>query len=385
MKSYFVILLSLFLCFNLSAKDRYVVNVDVLNVRKEASATSSSIAKVHKGDTIEISYNYNGWSMLYIDMERGWVSTKYIRKIPKPLRIEKKNSTGFATSGQGNILPMPIVFDRYVLDFTDYSFGINQKILAYIILLLGIFHILLSFKEPEDYKKPDLFRVIYELSVFINSFLLIYYFLAMPNPFWFFSDLPWYKVILSIILFALYSIGILFFTFFYFDSFFEKKDKFLLSPLFWIIGSLVGLIIAFYTSEVWLLSGVAIIVGTTVFYGFKIFKHHNVLTGIWRLAIYLSCNFAVTIIVLLILAPVLIIVLLKISKITRGLRDTLASGDSGSSSSSSESNEHIDDSPSIYDGWRKVKLEEGLGGRWHGDNGKDYEYTSGNEVREIEK
>ena len=387
MKSYFVILLSLFLCFNLSAKEKYVVKTDVLNVRKEPSATSSSIAKIYKGDIIEVSYNSNGWSMLYIDMQRGWVSTKYIKKVPKQ-RIQKKKSQGFATSGNGNVLPMPIVFDRYVLDFTDYSFGIDQKILTYIILFLGIFHLIFSFKEPAGDTKPgDRYRIIYDLSMFINSFLLIYYFLAMPNPFWFFSELPWYKVILSFVLFVLYAIGNLFFTYFYFDEYFEEKKNFSLSPLFWIIGSLAGLITAFYTSEIWLLSGLAIIVGTSVFYGVKIFKHHSILSGIWRLVIYLSCNFAVTIIALLIIAPVLIFVLFKISGIVRGMSAALASGDSGSSdSSSSESNEQADESTSINVGGSKVNLEEGWNGTLHGDDGKDYEYSSPfkDKVREVD-
>lgn len=381
MKSYFVLLLSLFLCFNLSAKDKYVVTVDVLNVRKEASATSLSIATIHKGDTIKVNYSYNGWSMFYMDMQRGWVASKYIKKIHKPRKIHKVTSTGFLLRKEGNVIPKG--FDRYVLDLTSYSFGIDQKTLAYIIGFLGI---LIAFFFLSDSIYNDR---IYELILLLNSVLLVYYFLAMPNPFWFLNDLPWYKAILSFILFVLYSICVLFCKVAFLGEEFDEKEDFSFSPILWFTGSLVGLITAFYTSKIWLLLGLAIIVGVTVFDAIKLFKHKNIFKGIYQLVFYLFCNFASTIIALFLVIPVLVYAIIKITGIISHLPSILSAASDSSDSSSSgsnEANEEADNSASITIGGNKVKLEEGSNGRLHGDNGKDYEYTSPfkDKVREID-
>lgn len=60
--------------------EEYIVNVDVLNVRASANTTSSIIAKLYKGQKVNVTEINGTWGKITVNGTSGWISLEYASK-----------------------------------------------------------------------------------------------------------------------------------------------------------------------------------------------------------------------------------------------------------------------------------------------------------------
>lgn len=82
--------LLLLLCITATAQDIYVVTATKLNVRKSASAESSIVGSLSKGDKVDV-YNFKGgWAEIGFKNGTAFVSKKYLEKVESETTSQSK-------------------------------------------------------------------------------------------------------------------------------------------------------------------------------------------------------------------------------------------------------------------------------------------------------
>ena len=66
-----------------NAEVDYVVNTPSLNVRASASTNATIIGSVKAGETLRVVQTSNGWHQIYIGNTTGFVSSDYVKTVPK--------------------------------------------------------------------------------------------------------------------------------------------------------------------------------------------------------------------------------------------------------------------------------------------------------------
>jgi|GEM_PF-2935761 len=419
MKRLAVLLLGIILCLNAFSKGMHKVEVDNLNMREGPSSTSTVIATLEKGKEVYVHATYREWSKIYFKSREGYVATKYLKKISSPpivydakmkADIQKKaainkrklsTQSGFLSKGDGIIFPF--VFDRYVLNFTNFSLGVNQKILAIILLGLGLIITFLNLTHIGDKH-----RLIYEIPLIINSLLVLFYFFAMPNPFWFLNSREMMNgssllYIWGFAAYCAYCVMVIYYTFIYFRKSYDGLDL-SLGTLFWFVSCGTGLLTAYFIASNFVFLGLILLLGSITYHSIRIFKGKDIKAGLYPFVTYLlltgastvMCFVFVNVAAAIIIGIVCLIgAVLLIGFLLSGNKPDISGfiGSSGNNSyggtngnSDDDYYESAEEKSSINRGNNRVELEEDWMGNLTGNDGKDYEYTSPfkDKVREKE-